>query len=137
VGDGCFVSFVNPLVRDRVRGDTERSATRLAGMAPTPDAEPPTNRHWRTFLKRVWTRKCPRCGGGRLFASRFRLREGCSECDLVYRREAGAMTGQMYLSAAVTEIFAAILVGIVFVSTDWSAGVSIAVCLPLLIGFSF
>lgn len=47
------------------------------------------------------------------------------------------MTGQMYLSAAVTEIFAAILVGIVFVSTDWTAGVSIAVCLPLLIGFSF
>jgi uncharacterized protein (DUF983 family) len=47
------------------------------------------------------------------------------------------MTGQMYLSAAVTEVFAAILVAAVFILTDWGARTSIAVGLPLVVAFSY
>lgn len=47
------------------------------------------------------------------------------------------MTGQMYLSAAVTEVFAAVLVFLVFFCTDWSPAVSIAVGVPIVVGFSY
>ncbi len=47
------------------------------------------------------------------------------------------MTGTMYLSAVVTEVFAAILVLLVFFGTDWSPAVSIAVGVPVVIVFSY
>jgi len=47
------------------------------------------------------------------------------------------MTGQMYLSSVVTEIFAALLVLVVFFGTDWSTSTSIAVGLPIVIVFSY
>ena len=97
----------------------------------------PTNSDWRAFLGRVWSGHCPRCAEGALFASRFRLRQDCAECGLCYRREQGAMTGQMYLSSVVTEIFAALLVLVVFFGTDWSTSTSIAVGLPIVIVFSY
>jgi uncharacterized protein (DUF983 family) len=65
---------------------------------------------WQTFrnsIPRIFARHCPQCGQGDLFATRFKLRESCADCGLVYRREQGSMTGSMYLSAAITEIFAA------------------------------
>ena len=56
---------------------------------------------------------------------------------MIYRREQGAMTGQMYLSAAVTEIAAALLVLAVFFLTDWGPWQSIAICTPLILGFCY
>jgi uncharacterized protein (DUF983 family) len=97
----------------------------------------PTNRDWRTYLRRALSRRCPRCGVGPLFRGTFRLHDSCSECSLVFRREAGSMTGQMYISAAVTEVFAAILVLLVFFCTDWGPAVSIAVGVPIVVGFSY
>lgn len=67
---------------------------------------------WQTFrrvIPRVLRGRCPQCGAGDLFASRYKLEKSCTPCGLVYRREQGSMTGSMYLSAAVTEIFAAFL----------------------------
>ncbi|MCB9916358.1 MAG: DUF983 domain-containing protein [Planctomycetes bacterium] len=95
---------------------------------------------WQTFWRgrRLAMRgRCPRCGDGALFASRFRLAKSCDACGLVYRREEGAQTGSMYLCAAVTEVFAALLCVLVFVSTSWSAWTSIAVSLPIVLLFSF
>lgn len=43
----------------------------------------------------------------------------------------------MYLTAAVNQVFAAVLVVSIFVFTDWSATVSIAVALPLVLAFGF
>jgi hypothetical protein len=56
-----------------------------------------------------------------------RLHERCSSCGLVYRREQGAMTGSMYLSAAVTQIFGAIVIAAVWLLADWGTSTSIAV----------
>ncbi len=103
------------------------------GGAPAPL----TNAHWRTFVARAWRRRCPRCGEGRLFVKAFRLGERCGVCELVYRREPGAMTGQMYLSAAVTELLAGGLVLLVFFATDWSSSLALTISVPLVAGFSY
>ena len=47
------------------------------------------------------------------------------------------MTGQMYLSAVITEIAAAVLVLVVFFLTDWGPLTSIAVGLPVIVLFSY
>lgn len=47
------------------------------------------------------------------------------------------MTGSMYLSAIVTELFAALLVIGIFFGTDLDPLPSIAVALPLLLGFAY
>ncbi len=88
-------------------------------------------------LTRALRRRCPRCGGEELFASRFRLLERCGQCDLVFRKEAGAMTGQMYLSAVVTELFAGALVLLLWFFTDLSTPQALAIGLPLVVGFSY
>lgn len=90
---------------------------------------------FRRALGRVLRRRCPQCGAGELFESRSKLRDACASCGLVYRREQGAMTGAMYLSAAVTELFAALVIALVFLATDWSAARSIAVGLPVVLAF--
>jgi len=103
-----------------------------------PERDPPlSNARWRSFVVRAWRGLCPRCGRGPLFARTFRLGEGCADCGLVFRREQGAMTGQMYLSAAVTEVLAGALVLLVFFATDWSAATALWVCVPLVVGFSY
>ena len=95
---------------------------------------------WLTFrraLAKALRRRCPRCGEGALFATRFRLRDACDSCGLRYRREQGAMTGSMYLSAAVTEVFAAAVIAVTYLATDWGALTSIAVGLPLVLAFCY
>jgi uncharacterized protein (DUF983 family) len=92
---------------------------------------------WRPCFARALRRRCPQCGAGRLFERGFRLYPGCSECGLVYRREQGAMTGSMYLSAAVTELFAAAVIAVVWLATDWGVLLSIAVGLPLVAAFCY
>ena len=86
-----------------------------------------SNAHWKTYVGRALRGKCPRCGEGTLYASRFRVTDSCTECGLVYRREQGAMTGHLYLSAVITQIFVAILIGVLFIFTDWDKTTSFAV----------
>ena len=66
-----------------------------------------------------------------------RVAPSCSACGLVFRREQGAQTGSMYLTAAVTQVFAIALVGIVYGFTDWSVGLSIGVVLPIVAAFCY
>ena len=47
------------------------------------------------------------------------------------------MTGQMYLSAAVTQIVAALLVLAVFFFTDWGLALSLTVALSVIVVFSY
>lgn len=92
---------------------------------------------WRLVVRRALRRCCPQCGRGALFRRFARLHAECADCGLVYRREQGAMTGSMYLSAAVTELFAAaIILGLVF-GTDWEPWLQIAVGLPVVVVFCY
>lgn len=56
-------------------------------------------------------RRCPRCGGRKIFASFFTLRDRCPHCGFNYTREEGYWLGAMIVNIAVTEA----LFGIVFV----------------------
>jgi uncharacterized protein (DUF983 family) len=89
----------------------------------------------RAFFGRVLAGRCPQCGRGPLFERFARLRPTCPECGLVYRREQGAQTGSMYLTAAVNQLFA---VGVMVALwwTDLGLGVALAIAVPLVLAFS-
>ena len=93
----------------------------------------------RSLLPRVARRalllRCPRCGASGVFARFGRLREACSGCGHRFRREQGATTGAMYVTAAVNQVFAALVILAVVLTTDWSLGVQLAVSIPLVVGF--
>lgn len=110
----------------------------MSSTPPATGGPPPlSNDQWRAFVARAWRGRCPRCGRSPLFERTFRLRPSCETCGLVYRREPGAMTGQMVLSAAVTEILAGALVLVVFFCTDWSAATALWVCVPAVTVFCY
>ncbi len=83
--------------------------------------------------QRVWTLRCPRCGSKGVFQRYAKLHEACPTCDHRFRREQGAQTGSMYLTAAVNQVFAAIVILVVFTSTDWSTTRQIAVSLSVVL----
>ncbi len=100
----------------------------------------PTNAGWTQcllLLRRALAKRCPRCGGRGLFRSWARLVDRCPNRDLVLRREPGAQTGSMYLTATVTEVVAAGMVALVWVLTDWDVTTFLAVSVPLVLLFSF
>jgi uncharacterized protein (DUF983 family) len=101
-----------------------------------PRRERPAGLGWLCF-GRVLRKRCPQCGVGRLFRSRFRLSARCEHCGLVYRREQGAQTGSMYLSTAVSEVFGALVIFAVWIFTDWNAWQSLAVGVPIVVFQSF
>ncbi|MEX1024502.1 MAG: DUF983 domain-containing protein [Planctomycetota bacterium] len=77
--------------------------------------------------------RCPQCGARGLHVGFGRLRERCPACELVLRREQGAQTGSMYLTAALSQVLAAALVFLIWFGTDWSVATSLAVALPLVL----
>lgn len=100
------------------------------------DDAPP--RGWkRLLLRRALALRCPQCGRGALFAGYARMRDECAECGLAYRRQHGTMTGSMYLSAAVTEVFAVVVLVVLWLWTDVSTPVGLAVGLPLVGAFAY
>jgi uncharacterized protein (DUF983 family) len=88
-------------------------------------------------VQRALRRTCPQCGRGGLFDRWSHLRERCLVCGLVYRREDGAELGSMYLGATVSQCFAAAVFWAVWLFTDWSAEVALAVGVPLVVGFCY
>jgi len=93
---------------------------------------------WRLlFLRRALAKRCPQCGQGPIFRKYARMHETCEVCGLVYRREMGAQTGSMYLSAAITNVFAALVAVGLFLLTDWSVPVGLALGVPLVLGFCY
>ena len=55
--------------------------------------QPPT-----TLLKRALRLRCPRCGGGRLFAGYFRMYAHCPNCNLKYEQDPGYFLGATYIN---------------------------------------
>lgn len=93
---------------------------------------------WRgRAFRRALRRRCPQCGRGALFRSWARLREACPACGHRVRREPGAQTGSMYVSAAVTEVFAAAVALGLFLLTDWDVRTGLLVGVPLVLAFCY
>jgi uncharacterized protein (DUF983 family) len=57
-----------------------------------------------TFLRRGLRLRCPRCGGGRLFAGLFRMNSACPDCNLRYEREPGYFLGSAYVNYGATAL---------------------------------
>jgi uncharacterized protein (DUF983 family) len=89
----------------------------------------------RLVFGRVLRRCCPQCGAGALFRGFARLATGCERCGLVFRREQGAETGTMYLTAAVSEVFAALLILGFWWGFDWTPAAFVLVTAPLVLAF--
>ena len=89
----------------------------------------------RLVLGRALRRRCPQCGEGVLFRAYARLASGCERCGLVFRREQGAQTGTMYLTAAVSQVFAAALIFLFWWLFDWTPLVFVLVTAPLVLAF--
>lgn len=102
-------------------------------MAPEPRYSVAAVR--RNALVRALRRRCPQCGHGGLYRGYARLAETCASCGLVFRREHGAQTGSMYLTAVVTEVVAAAMVGLAWVFTDWETPTFLAVSVPAILVF--
>ena len=103
-----------------------------------PPARPSPPAGWRArAFRRALARSCPQCGAGRLFRAYARLAPACAACGLRFRREAGAATGSMYVSAAVTEVFAAAVALGLFFLTDWSVTTGLLVGGPLVLCFCY
>ena len=85
--------------------DLEPSAT--PGRAETPPGHPgPEHRTpggFTVFLRGA-TKRCPRCGSGKLFKSWFKIRERCPRCGLRLEREEGGFLGAMTLNYLFTAV---------------------------------
>ena len=86
-------------------------------------------------LRRALTRSCPQCGARTLFAGYARLAGTCARCGLVFRREQGAQTGTMYLTAIASEVFAAGLIFLSWWCFDWSVATFVLVLTPIVLVF--
>ena len=65
------------------------------------------------LLARGVTRRCPRCGGGRLFRSWINMTPDCPTCAYHFEREEGFFLGAMVVNIVVVEaaIIAVIVIG--------------------------
>jgi uncharacterized protein (DUF983 family) len=95
-----------------------------------------------TMLRRGFLKRCPRCGGGKLYRTWFRQKERCPTCGMAFEREEGFFVGAYLINFAIVEIalFVVLMGVIVALSQDPDAslklpivvGVVLAVALPLL-----
>ncbi len=98
-------------------------------------------RHWARMLGRGVLKRCPRCGGRRIYASWFRMLERCPTCGLKFEREPGFFVGAYLINFAIS-IVALFVLCMVFVAVKATnpdagyvgflvAGLVIAVAAPV------
>lgn len=84
-------------------------------MTATQYPQPTTFR----VVARGLLRRCPRCGGGKLFDSWLKMKDRCPTCGMKYERDEG-----FFLGAFTTSLGAVILALMIYI------GVAIALTLP-------
>jgi uncharacterized protein (DUF983 family) len=91
----------------------------------------PTRLPLSTALGRAWRLRCPRCGGGKLFAGWFRMYEHCPSCKLKYERDPGYFLGSAYVNYGLT----ALVITVSYVLGRFAFDVESRVLLPPLAVF--
>lgn len=64
------------------------------------------------MIARGFHRRCPRCGGGKLFTRWFKMADDCPRCGYVFAREEGFFLGAFVMNFAVTIAGLAVLMGV-------------------------
>ena len=91
--------------------DLEPSERRSRSGPTPPDPSTPGPGALTVFLRGA-TKRCPRCGHGRLFISWFKIRDRCPRCGLRLEREEGGFLGAMTLNYLFTAlVWLVVLVG--------------------------
>jgi uncharacterized protein (DUF983 family) len=88
------------------------------------------------LLRRGVTKRCPRCGGGGIYETWFRMRERCPTCGYLFEREPGFFIGSYFINFAIAEGFLFVLImGFVwYKSANPDAGVLVPATIGVLIG---
>ncbi|MCU1350950.1 MAG: hypothetical protein JWM05_159 [Acidimicrobiales bacterium] len=94
------------------------------------------------LLKRGVRKQCPRCGGGHLFQTWFRMRARCPSCGYKFEREDGFFLGAWYVNFTVTEglVFVLVMLFVFLKDVDGNtsvvpivvAGVAVSTIVPIL-----
>lgn len=90
---------------------------------------------WRQRLAALVRGRCPRCGRGAIFRTRWTTHAVCPVCGLRFEREAGYFTGAMYVSYALAVPVMALCTTLVLIaaprlSFEATAGVAALLFLP-------
>ncbi len=101
-------------------------------MSSSPGGVPLVPAPGRTVAWRALMLRCPRCGGGHVFAGWFRMREACPACGFRFEREPGYFVGAIYVNYAIT---AAVALGGTWLLDDL-IGLSLRTQLALAIGLA-
>src|SRR5687768_1285852 len=64
------------------------------------------------MLVRGLFRRCPRCGGGKLFTSWLRMRPRCPRCGMCFEREEGFFLGAFVINFGVMLLALAAFIGV-------------------------
>lgn len=92
-------------------------------------------RHWGRLLWRGLLKRCPRCGGKRIYASWFRMLERCPTCGMRFEREPGFFVGAYTINLAISIVALFVLcMGLVAVlASDADAGYAVFLVIGLVI----
>lgn len=84
-------------------------------------------------------RRCPYCGGGKIFKNWFNLHERCPHCNTLFAHEDGYFLGSYVFNIGLTSIIAVLFAIWMIVSTDMGvvdmqiAAVALVVILPFIL----
>jgi uncharacterized protein (DUF983 family) len=85
------------------------------------------------MLWRGLTRRCARCGSGKLFRGWFKMVDDCPRCGLHFEREAGYFAGALAINLIlVGGLFAIVFITMLVLTVpDIPVGLTLAVCIPI------
>ena len=85
------------------------------------------------MLRRGFTRRCARCGSGKLFRHWFHMFEDCPRCGLHFEREQGYFAGALAINLVlVGGAFAVVFITILVLTIpDLPIAFTLAVCIPI------
>lgn len=72
---------------------------------------------WARILGRGFAKRCPKCGGGRLFRRWFHMVDHCPRCGLRFEREEGFFLGTYFVNICATQLALMAYLAVVFAIT--------------------